>query len=294
MPGISWSSAPSSRARRWSSASRSTSVSSATSAAAAAMPALCTLAPPSRRSVSCASSITCARPARIAPIGAQRPLFRLTATVFAGAASSAHRDAERDRGVEEPRPVEMDVGAVALRRRGQLGRQLRRQDGAARPRVRVLEHEHQRAGLDDQLLHLRRVEPSVLRPERARLEAGDLLDPHRLRGEDVRGGLQDDGASRAARSSAARPGWPSRRSAPRAPPPCRAGAATRSCSSLTEGSSPNVAQPSSADRIASHISSVGGASTSERRSIGVESPAQQVPARAARPCARRRRRRGRR
>ena len=27
-----------------------------------------------------------------------------------------HRDAERDRGVEEPRPVEMDVGAVALRR----------------------------------------------------------------------------------------------------------------------------------------------------------------------------------
>ena len=36
----------------------------------------------------CASSITCVRPARIAPIGAQSPLFRLTATVFTGAASS--------------------------------------------------------------------------------------------------------------------------------------------------------------------------------------------------------------
>ena len=61
----------------------------------------------------CASSITRARPARIVPIGAQRPLFRLTATVFTGVASSDHRDAERDRGVEEPRSVEMDVGARA-------------------------------------------------------------------------------------------------------------------------------------------------------------------------------------
>ena len=44
--------------------------------------------------------------------------------------------------------------------------------------------------------------------------------------------------------------------------------AIRSCSSLTDGSSPTVAQPSFADRIASHISSVGGASASERRSTG--------------------------
>ena len=78
---------PSSRARRWSSASRSTSVSSATSAAAAAIPALWTLAPPSRRSVAVRQLDHLVRPARIAPIGAHRPLFRLTATVFAGAAS---------------------------------------------------------------------------------------------------------------------------------------------------------------------------------------------------------------
>ena len=61
-------------------------------------------------------------------------------------------------------------------------------------------------------------------------------------------------------------------------------------STLTEASSPNVAQPSSALRIASHISSVGTEQRSERRSIiGAAGDA-----RVARPCARRRRRRGRR
>ena len=176
------------------------------------MPALCTLAPPSRRSVRCASSITCVA------AGEDRPHRRAEALVQADRdrvhrrGELRHRDAERDRGVEEPRPVEMDVGAVALRRPGQLGRQLRRQDGAARPRVRVLEHEHQRARLDDRLLHLRRVEPSVLRPERPRLEAGDLLDPHLLRGEDVRGRLQDDGASaRRDRQERDQVGHPARR-----------------------------------------------------------------------------------
>ena len=143
----------------------------------------------------CASSITCARPARIVPIGAHRPLFRLTATVFTGARELVDGNAERDRGIEEPRAVEVDVGAVALRGARELGRQLRGQDGAAGPRVGVLEHQHRRARLDDRFLHLRRVEPAVLRPERPRLEAGDLLDPPLLGGEHVRRGFEHDGAA---------------------------------------------------------------------------------------------------
>ena len=61
-------------------------------------------------------------------------------------------------------------------------------------------------------------------------------------------------------------------------------AAERRSSSLTVSSSPAAAQPKGADRIASHISSVGGAQKSDRRSI----KAGRGGGRAAPPCARRR------
>ena len=80
---------PSSRARRWSSAIRSTIVSSATSPAAAAIPARAR----SRRRGGAASpracSTTASLPASIAPNGAERPLLSEKATEFAGEASSA-------------------------------------------------------------------------------------------------------------------------------------------------------------------------------------------------------------
>ena len=90
-PGIAWPAArPSSRARRWSSAIRSTIVSSATSAAAAAIPARCTLAAAEAAQHHAARARSPASlPARIAPIGAQRPLLSETRPCSTGAASSA-------------------------------------------------------------------------------------------------------------------------------------------------------------------------------------------------------------
>ena len=89
----------------------------------------------------------------------------------------------------------MDVGVVPHGHLRQRCRELPREHRPARPRVRVLEDERLRAGLHDLLLDLHRGEPPVLGPERDGIEPGHLLDAHRLRGEDVRRGLEDDRAS---------------------------------------------------------------------------------------------------
>ena len=85
-PGISWSSAPNSRARRWSSARRSTSVErderrgGGDTRLVDARPA-----EPTQRPMRQLDHLRAAREDR--PHRRAQPLFRLTATVFAGAAS---------------------------------------------------------------------------------------------------------------------------------------------------------------------------------------------------------------
>jgi hypothetical protein len=64
-------------------------------------------------------------------------------------------------------------------------------------------------------------------------------------------------------------------------------AATRSCSALTLGSSPNTSSPSGAANIASRIAAVGRVTVSLRRSI-IASPRSQEESRAVRRAAPRR------
>ena len=80
-------------------------------------PALWIVPPPSRRTWTRAASIVAASPASSAPNGAQRPLFRLSATVSTGAASAASGTPSATAAFGEPRAVEVDARAVPARRR---------------------------------------------------------------------------------------------------------------------------------------------------------------------------------
>ena len=105
------------------------------------------------------------------------------------------RDVERDGGVDEPGAVDVHPAVVPLRRVREALGLLDGEHRAPRPRVRVLEDEQDRPRLRDEAVHVRRVHPAVGLPERPRLEPRDLDDPHRLGGEDVRAGLEDDGVA---------------------------------------------------------------------------------------------------
>ena len=191
---------------------------------------------------------------------------------------------ERDGRIHEPGAVDVDAAVVPLRGRRERFRLPGGEGRATRPRMRVLEHEQRRMALGDQLLGLDGIHPSVRGEERGGPQPRDLLDPVRLGGENVRGGLEHDvlpgpqNVSIAARFAIPHVGIQVAAGLP-------SSAATRSQSSFTDASSPTVAQPSSARRIASHISSVGTEQRSERRSI--IGAANVGPA--GHPCARRRR-----
>ena len=104
---------------------------------------------------------------------------------------------ERDRGVEEPRAVEMDAHAGAVGHRGHRGDLLRRAAGAAVTVVRVLQA-HQAGGRDvdvgraDRLLHLGRREKAALGLQREHLHAADHRAAADLGVEDVGVEVEDD------------------------------------------------------------------------------------------------------
>ena len=96
---------------------------------------------------------------------------------------------------------------------------------------------------------------------RVHRRAAELVD------EDVRVLLGDQHVSRAGRGASARSGSPSSPSGGRAPAPARAARPTRSCSSLTVGSSLICSSPTTAAAMAARMPGVGRVTVSERRSI---------------------------
>ncbi len=179
------------------------------------------------------------------------------------------RDAERDGRVRQPRAVEVHAHAVPLRRVGERGRRARARAPCRRRACACSRGTARRRARRDRGLDRGRIEPAVGRPERAR--ARGRRPPSATSPSEVRmcgRRLEHDRPSAAlARARAARRGSPCRTSAPRRPPPCRA-ALPRDARARSR-SRPRRRSPSRAARarIASHISSVGGAQRSERRSI---------------------------
>ena len=102
----------------------------------------------------------------------------------------AGRDAGRGLRVEEPGPVEVDLQAELLRRLGDRGEVLEREDLAARGVVGVLQAEQPRAREVDVLgpdggAHGLRVDDAVLPGEGAELDAGEHRRGAGLVDEDV-------------------------------------------------------------------------------------------------------------
>ena len=86
-------------------------------------------------------STTASLPASTAPNGAERLLLSDSDDGVRGPGEVGERDPERDGRVHEPGAVDVDAAVVPLRGRRERLRQLGRERRAARPRVRVLEHE---------------------------------------------------------------------------------------------------------------------------------------------------------
>ena len=190
------------------------------------------------------------------------------------------RDAERDRRVREPRAVEVDARAVrraAAERLGPLD--------VERPcRPRGCACSRGRAAPSGDALHVAgRAGPTAVDGDGSSRRAQIRRPRSTMMCADAR---PRPLAAGVASARAARRGSPSCTSATKTAASLPRSSAPRRSSSLTFSSSPAVAQPSSAARIASHISSVGGAQKSERRSITRR--AQVAPGPRAR-CARRRR-----
>ena len=98
-------------------------------------PRLVHVAPPRRFRWTRAAAIVSASPARIAPNGAHRPLFRLSATVSTGAASSASGTPSATAAFARRAPSRCDRGARAASSAVSAGVE----HGAPAPRVRVLD-----------------------------------------------------------------------------------------------------------------------------------------------------------
>ena len=65
--------------------------------------------------------MTAVRPHSSEPIGAPRPFETQNITVSVGAGERVHRGLERDRGVEDARPVAVERERVRGRRPGEVG-----------------------------------------------------------------------------------------------------------------------------------------------------------------------------
>ena len=247
-------------------------------------PALCIVPPPSRRTCARAARSCAASPASSAPNGRAETLVQAQRDGVDRRGERGERHAERDRGVRR-----------AARRRGGRGRRAcapRRAsasvardvgDRAAGARVRVLEAEQRRARAAERALDVAGIEPAALGVDRERREAGQLRDA----GDSLvitcaERSTTTDWPGRPCASSAARfaivhVGTKTAASFP-------SSSAPRRSSSLTFSSSPALAQPSSASRIASHISSVGGAQKS-RAQVDHVSPREMPPGPRARVLA---------
>ena len=258
-------------------------VSSATSPAAAAMPARCTVAPPSRWRIVVARPTTASLPARSAPNGAERPLFSDRATESAGPASSASGTPSA-------------TAAFASRAPSTCTRQPCRVAAAASASVRPAERTvpPARVCVFSSTSSAARLSPISCstacgsgRPPGASTGLGSsraisaiAMPSDERTCDEVSSTTRSPGSqnvSRATRFAIPHVGAQIAAGLPRS-------AAPRSQRRLSETSSPNLGQPSSARRIASHIASVGTAQRSERRSITPGAGA----APASLPCARRR------
>ena len=102
------------------------------------------------------------------------------------------RNTERHGRIDQPGAVDVHPAVVPLRRSREGLGQRRRDDRPAGTCVRVLDDQQCGVVARDELLDLRRVESSVSRPQGRRPQARDLHDSHRLRCEDVGGGLEHD------------------------------------------------------------------------------------------------------
>ena len=285
-PGIAASPEPRARARRWSSATRSSIVSSATRPAAAAMPARWTLAPPRRCSIVRARPTTASLPASTAPNGAERLLLRDITTEFAGAARSASGTPSAAAAFTRRAPSTWTRQSCRLAAAASAS--VSSADSVVPPARVCVFSRTSRAARRSRIVSS--TASGSIRPSAAQTAAGSSRATSTIPiASDVR-------TWEAASSTTRSPGSQNVSSATRFAIPhvgthtaagLPSSSATRSQSSFTEASSPTVAQPSSALRIASHISLVGTEQRSERRSI--TSGAGAGPA--ARRCARRRRRR---
>ena len=249
----------------------STIVSSATSPAAAAIPARCTLAPPSRCSIGRARATTASLPASTAPNGADEALVQREGDRVGRSGERGERHAERDRRVDEPRAVEVHPAVVPLRGGRERLASARPTASCRRPACACSRGSGARR---------------VLARTSSSTAAGSSRPSGAQSGPGSRPAISTipipsevrtcEAASSTTRSPGcaerehARRGSPSRTSAPRVAAALPSSAAARSQSAFTDASSPNVAQPSSAARIASHISSVG----PRRDPSGGRSPAQ--------------------
>ena len=134
---------PGSARSRWSSASRSTISVSATMPGAAITPAW-RMPPPRILRIRRARSTNAADPQISDPTGAASPFDRHSCTDDTCRVQSVTGRPEADRGVEQPRAVEVDGQAVLARDGRHVGEVRRREDRAAAPVVRVLEADHAR------------------------------------------------------------------------------------------------------------------------------------------------------
>ena len=211
-------------------------------------------------------------PHRTEPTGAASPLLRQKQIESASAASSRGRDPERDGGVEETRPVHVELEPVAAGDRGHGPQVVRRERGPAAEVVGVLERDQARArevdvvGADGRLDLLERDGPVGPVRERARVDRahGRRRPPARSR----RCGRGGPGSSRRPR-----PQWQSwltrfaivplgTKSAASLPRRSAAISSRR----LTVGSSPKTSSPTSAAAMALRMDGVGRVIVSDRSS----------------------------
>ena len=211
------------------------------------MPALCRVPPPRRFRCTRAAAIVASSPARIVPNGAQRPLLRLKATVSTGAASSASGTPSAAAAFARRAPSRCDRGAVAASAAVAAA-------SSTVPPSRVWVFSRQITSAD----------PARSSPtgSRCAISVSQSASFARMCAFSIRAARPPGrvSASSATRLASEHVGTSTAACLPRSSAP-------RCSRAFTFSSSPRVAQPRRAARIASHISSVGAEQMSERRSI---------------------------
>ena len=213
-----------------------------------------------------AAAIVASSPASSAPNGAHRPLFRLSATVSTGAASAASGTPSATAAFGSRAPSRWTRAPCF---RAAAASASVRATSVTVPPARVCVFSRQSSAAPERRNARSThggIEPAAVGVDGERRQARQLRDAERLARHHVGRALDDDRLARDALREQRRRGSPSCTSGRRRPPPSRA--APRRAAPARSRSRPRRRSPSRARaaRIASHISSVGGAQKSDRRS----------------------------